>query len=412
MFEKCSEVKVLRDPVHGYIHVHYQLIWNLIATPEFQRLRRIHQFGVTYQVYHTGEHSRFAHSLGVYEMARRMVNEVKGLKEKLSETEEVAVLCAALLHDLGHGPFSHSFEGISEIHHEVFSDRYILEATQVHRCLEEAQTGLAQCVADIIAHRHPNQLLTQLVSGQIDADRMDYLLRDSYFSGVSYGEFDRERILRTLRIVDGKLVVKESGVNAVEDYIMARYHMYWQVYYHPTSLAVEVMIANLFKRLKDVYDEGHLEYFKEVPFFIPFMTKERIPLEAHFELDENTCMYGFSQLRHSKDAILSDLAERVLNRRLFKYETLHQQADYDQKKQALIAAGYDPRYYLAKSTMQQRPYNPYKEDSASLIYILKEDQSLVELSHASVIVDALVKGEDKQEKKMFYPKLEGVIHES
>ena len=228
-FKQCPELKVMRDPVHGYIHVRYQVIWDLINAPEFQRLRRIHQLGGTFQVYHGAEHSRFSHSVGVYEVARLMLEWVEGL-QTLSEFEQVAVLCAALLHDIGHGPYSHSFESVSLTNHEEFTDRIILEDTHIHRILKEADPKLPNFVADIIAHRSENKLLTQMISSQLDADRMDYLLRDSYFTGVSYGEFDLYRILRTLRVVDGKLAVKESGIHAVEDYIMARYQMYWQVY--------------------------------------------------------------------------------------------------------------------------------------------------------------------------------------
>lgn len=406
MFKLCDEVKVLRDPVHGYIHVHYQLIWDLINTPEFQRLRRIHQFGVTYQVYHTGEHSRFGHSLGVYEVARRMIDEVKGLSQAISEREKVATLCAALLHDLGHGPFSHSFESVTDINHEMFSDRYILEDTEVHICLEAQEEGFAQEVADIIAHRHLNPLLTQIVSSQIDADRMDYLLRDSYFSGVSYGDFDLERILRTMRIKDDLLVIKESGVNAVEDYIMARYHMYWQVYYHPTSISVEIIITNFFKRMKDLYREGNTAIFAETPFFIPFLSGNPIPLRAHFELDENTCMYGISVMTGSEDGILRDLAKRILNRKLFKYATIIGPEDVAQKQADLTIQGYDVNYYFEISTTKQRPYNPYYEESSSLIYVLLEDGRLQELSQASVIVKAIVNGPNKEDKRMFFPRLE------
>lgn len=251
-FKLTEEHKVLRDPIHGYINIYYQVIWDLIGTPEFQRLRRIHQLGGTLQVYHTAEHSRFGHSLGVYEVVRLMIENVKNLKDVLSEFEQVAVLCAGLLHDLGHGPFSHSFETITGIDHEKITDRIILEETKVNQVLVEAHPDLPKAVADIIAHRHERKLLSQMISSQMDADRMDYLLRDSYFTGVSYGEFDLFRILRTIRIVEDKMVVKESGIHAVEDYIMARYQMYWQVYLHPVSRSYESLLTAIFKRMRDV----------------------------------------------------------------------------------------------------------------------------------------------------------------
>ena len=235
-FKKTSEVKVLRDPIHGYIHIDLQVVWDVINTSWFQRLRRIRQLGGASLVYHCAEHTRFAHSLGVYEIVRRMVTEVTDIKDTLSDYEKVCVMLAGLLHDIGHGPFSHTFEGITTTSHEEFSCRIIEEDTDVHKVLEEAMPGLAKDVADVIRHEAKNPLLSQMISSQLDADRMDYLLRDAYFTGTAYGQFDLERILRTIRIQDGNtLVVKESGVYAVENYIMSRYHMYWQVYYHPTA---------------------------------------------------------------------------------------------------------------------------------------------------------------------------------
>ena len=191
MFKKTNELKVMRDPVHGYIHVEYQVIWDCINAKEFQRLRRIHQLGGTYEVYHTAEHSRFAHSLGVYEVTRRMVEEVSGLKE-LSEEDKVTVMCAALLHDLGHGPFSHAFESITPVAHEIYTQRVILEDTEIHKILLQVSEDFPEKVASIINYTHPNELLNQIISGQLDADRMDYLLRDAYFTGTSYGNFDLE----------------------------------------------------------------------------------------------------------------------------------------------------------------------------------------------------------------------------
>lgn len=250
--QKTDEVKVMRDPIHGYIHVDEQVIWDCINAKEFQRLRRIHQLGGDFQVYHTAEHTRFSHSLGVYEIVRRMVGEIPHLKESLNEYEKVTAMLAGLLHDIGHGPFSHAFEGISALKHEEYTVKIILENSEIHHILEAVDPNLPKDVASIITYQHPKECMNQLVSGQLDADRMDYLLRDAYFTGTSYGNFDLERILRTIRMVDGRIVVKESGIHSVEDYIMARYHMYWQVYLHPVARSYEALLTVLFKRLKDL----------------------------------------------------------------------------------------------------------------------------------------------------------------
>ena len=243
---KTEETKVLRDPIHGYIHVDLKVVWDCINAKEMQRLRRIHQLGGDFQVYHTAEHSRFSHSLGVYEIVRRMVYEIDQLREVLSDYEKAVVMLAGLLHDIGHGPFSHAFEGISTYKHEEYTVKIIMENSEIHQILAACDARLPEDVASIIQYRHAKECMNQLVSGQLDADRMDYLLRDAYFTGTSYGKFDLERILRTIRVKNGRIVVKASGIHSVEDYIMARYHMYWQVYLHPVARSYETLLSILF----------------------------------------------------------------------------------------------------------------------------------------------------------------------
>ena len=284
MFARTDEEKVLRDPVHGYIHVSLQVIWDVINSAWFQRLRRIRQLGGAYVVYHCAEHSRFEHSLGVYEIVRRMVTEVRDIAEALNEREKVTVMLAALLHDIGHGPYSHAFEGVTDTSHEEFSCRIIEEDTEITFILENCAAGLSKEVADVIRHKSPNPLLTQLISSQLDADRFDYLLRDAYFTGTTYGEYDLERILRIMRVTDHKqLVVKESGVYAVENYIMARYHMYWQVYYHPVARSYECILHMLFRRLKDIGEEGLSESALSV--FGPLIREGTMSLAEYFKMD-------------------------------------------------------------------------------------------------------------------------------
>ena len=401
MFKRTNELKVMRDPVHGYIHVEYQVIWDCINSKEFQRLRRIHQLGGTYEVYHTAEHSRFAHSLGVYEVCRRMVNEVSGLKE-LSEEDKVTVMCAALLHDLGHGPFSHAFESITPVVHEVYTQRVILEDTEINRVLKQVSEDFPARVASIIDYSHPNELLNQIVSGQLDADRMDYLLRDAYFTGTSYGKFDLERILRTMRVKDNKIVVKESGIHSVEDYIMARYHMYWQVYYHPVGRSFEAILYSIFKRMKDLYKENPT-CLEDLQMFIPFL-KQEDTMADHFKLDENAALYGFTLLSEGNDPILKDLSRRMLNRDLFEYENIQDQLDLDIIIDRVKEMGYDPEYYVITDSAKQSPYKPYKAGEGHNIWILREDDSIQELSKISNIVSAIVRGNQKEDKKAFFPK--------
>lgn len=401
--QKCNEQKVMRDPIHEYIHVDYQVIWDAINSKEFQRLRRIHQMGTSYQVYHTAEHSRFSHSLGVYEIIRRMVYEVRGLDDYLSEYEKITVMLAGLCHDLGHGPFSHFFESIIKPNHEKISAKILLEDSDIHSILIKYDEDLPNNVVAVLNHTHPNKVLTRMISSQLDADRMDYLLRDAYFTGTSYGHFDLERILRTLRVVDHQLVVKESGVHSVEDYIMARYHMYWQVYYHPTSRSIEAILYAFFNRLKDLMNEDN-SYCDKYPMFKFISNKGEITIQEHYKLDETSCFYGFQCAQEDEDTILSDFAHRIIERKLFDYIDITSSIDYESKKQELIQHGYNPEYYLYLDKAEKRPYSPYSEDD-SQIMILMPDKSIKELSQVSVIVSAIVFGKQKSENKIFFPKL-------
>lgn len=401
--QKTNETKVLRDPVHGYIHVDLQVIWDCINAKEVQRLRRIHQLGGDFQVYHTAEHSRFSHSLGVYEIVRRMVNEIEQLNESLSEYDKATVMLAGLLHDIGHGPFSHAFEGISVCKHEEYTVKIILEDSELHRILKHADSNLPHDVASIITYQHPNECLNQIVSGQLDADRMDYLLRDAYFTGTSYGNFDLERILRTIRVNDNRIVVKESGIHSVEDYIMARYHMYWQVYLHPVARSYETLLIIMFRRMKDMYRQNP-EALQIVPMFLPFLEGTPASIEALYDLDEAAALYGFAQLSKGEDEILRDLAYRLLNRHLFEYQTIHHNEEIEHIVKYVENLGYNKDYFIFEDVVSQKPYSPYSAtNSGHNIWILKRNGEVEELSDASDIVRALTRAELKEEKNVYFP---------
>ena len=400
---KTDETKVLRDPIHGYIHVDLQVVWDFINAKEMQRLRRIHQLGGDFQVYHTAEHSRFSHSLGVYEIVRRMVYEIDQLREALSDYEKAVAMLAGLLHDIGHGPFSHAFEGISMYKHEEYTVKIIMENSEIHQILAACDARLPEDVASIIQYRHPKECMNQLVSGQLDADRMDYLLRDAYFTGTSYGKFDLERILRTIRVKNGRIVVKASGIHSVEDYIMARYHMYWQVYLHPVARSYETLLSILFRRMKEVF-VLHPEYLSDVKMFHPFLCGADAGIDALYRLDESAALYGFSELVSCRDEILRDIAYRLLNRKLFEYVTLKYPEDLKRIQLHVQALGYDPDYYVYQDVVSQKPYSPYKSnESGHNIWVLEESGKVKELSKASDIVRALTRADLKEESKIYFP---------
>ena len=394
-----NEPRVLRDPVHGYIHITSPVIWRLLDTPEFQRLRRIRQLGGVFQVYHTAEHSRFSHSLGVYEIVRRMTEEVPDIGGSLSRQEKLVVLCAALLHDVGHGPYSHSFERLSHCSHEQMTMRLILEDTDIHTVLAEADPSLPAQVAAVIQGTCPNPLLCDLISSQLDADRMDYLLRDAYETGTSYGTFDLERILRCLRVKNGRLCIKESGMHSVEDYIMARYHMYWQVYLHPVARAYEVMLQLFFDRYSEVRSQLKIDLLENV-----FRLSE---LTCFLVLDDYRLVTGLQQASVSDDRILADLADRLLNRRLFDWIEEPDPSQEFQIRQRLEQAGLPTLFYLREDVSGSKVYLPYHEDRAQ-IRVLCADGEVRNLSHQSAIVSALDTMKPSVSRRLYFPKEAGL----
>lgn len=400
---EMNEKRVLRDAIHDYIHVDYLIIWRLINSQEMQRLRRIKQLGGTYQVFQSAEHSRFVHSLGVYQVVRKML-ETECLDDVLSDYDKLCVMCAGLLHDIGHGPFSHSFEGVFDENHEDITVRMILEESEVHDILISLYHELPQDVASIIQHTHPNRILIQMVSSQLDADRMDYLLRDSYMTGTTYGQYDMSRILRTMRICDGQIVYKESGVQAIENYILARYHMYWQVYYHPTARSYEHLLQSIFHRVKDLYYYG-FEFKTNLKYLIPLL-EHRMSVNDFTQIDESVILYYFKEFMNEDDFILNDLSSRFLNRRLFKYKQLKDQIELDKIKDLSKQLGYNPDYYIISDNQKQVPYLHYGESGElSEIEILDLDGNLSPLPSKSEIVAAILNSKKfKSDKKVFFPK--------
>ena len=402
--KRLDETKVLKDPVHSYIHIHYEVIWNCLDSKEFQRLRRIRQLGGDFQVYPTAEHSRFSHSLGVYEIVRRMVTEVKSLCVELTEYEKVCVMLAGLLHDVGHGPFSHAFEHVTNHSHEEYTAKIILGNTELNAILRAVSEKLPQDIVSIIQHTHKNDMLNQIVSGQLDADRMDYLLRDSYFTATSYGQFDLERILRTIRVrktAEGRkvIVVKYTGIHSVEDYIMARYQMYWQVYYHPVARSYEAVFIQLFNRLKDIF-KGDKDYFEDMKVLIPFLEKSEVSVDEYFKLDENSLLYCCALIQDKEDKIAADLAKRLQNRKLFEYVDYNEE-NLAQIKNMLKGSSLDERYYLRIENIEASVYSPYK---GRKILIEKLNGDIVALEKASTIVESITRGQTKKEGTIFFPK--------
>ncbi|MDP4084207.1 MAG: HD domain-containing protein [Bacillota bacterium] len=404
--EKLSEEKVFKDPVHRYVHVRDKVIWDLIGTKEFQRLRRIKQLGTTFLTFHGAEHSRFNHSLGVYEIVRRIIDDVFAGRPEWNDSDRLLTLCSALLHDLGHGPFSHSFEKVFQLDHEDFTRAIILGDTEVNKVLTKVSPDFPAKVAEVIAKTSEKKLVVSLISSQIDADRMDYLQRDAYFTGVSYGQFDMERILRVMRPREDQVVIKQSGMHAVEDYIMSRYQMYWQVYFHPVSRSAEVILSRILHRAKDLFNEGYL--FKYPPHHFFSFFKEKVDVEDYLKLDEAVIVYYFQIWQEESDFILSDLCSRFINRNLFKFVEFDPAKEYKKLGELTSLfkkAGIDPEYYLVVDSSSDLPYDFYRpgeEEERLPIHLLMKNGELRELSRESEIVDA-ISGKRRTDHKLYFP---------
>ncbi|TLQ04768.1 HD domain-containing protein [Pediococcus stilesii] len=410
--------KVFRDPIHDYIYVQDQVILDLINTKEFQRLRRIHQLGTTSFVFHGAEHTRFSHSLGCYEVARRITDSfernypTKTPSDGLwNNDERLVTLCAALLHDIGHGAYSHTFEHIFHTDHELITTQIITDPqTEVNQALRQISPDFPTKVASVISHDYPNPQVVQLISSQIDADRMDYLLRDSYYTGTNYGNFDLTRILRVMRPYKNGIAFQISGIHAVEDFIVSRFQMYVQVYFHSVSRSMEVILGHLLQRANELYQSeranNHQRAFQP-HYLMPFFD-ENFSLTDYLKLDDGVLNTYFLQWEDDEDPILSDLSARFLGRIPLKSAQIKEptRALLPELRKLVTKAGFDVEYYTAENDSYDLPYDAYDPTSKkprTQIELMQADGSLVELSTVSDLVKAIT-GKISSDERFYFPK--------
>lgn len=405
---KLNETKVIRDPIYSYILVDYKIIWDLLSTFEVQRLRRILQLAGTNYVFPSCEHTRFVHSLGAYEVTRKIITTVEDIKNSLTEEEKVQVLCTALLHDIGHGPYSHCFESFHEVSHEEYTRLIILDKdSEVNKVLVSYDDNLPELISAIINHTHPNPILYQLISSQIDADRMDYLLRDAYMSGTPYGSFDVNRIMRIMKVKDHNIVYKKSGVSAIENYIMGRYHMYEQVYYHPVSTCVEILFSSFLKRIKELHLRGYKFNF-DITTLVPFLnTNDKVAIKDYVMLDDIVVNFYIKQALNEKDLILKDLARRIIYRDLLDYEVLKDKKDIENKKREAQIKGFNSDYYVAALRLRRNIYKKYGDVNYAGINILLDDGTIKEITKVSQIVEAISNSKivNNEDTILYYPSI-------
>ncbi|MGO3530154.1 MAG: HD domain-containing protein [Leuconostoc mesenteroides] len=411
--EKLPKEKVLRDPIHNFIHVEDPIILDLINTPEFQRLRRVKQLGITSSVFHGAEHSRFGHSVGVYELARRITERFEQYYSDVWDPKErLLTLVAALLHDIGHGAFSHTFEHLFHTDHEAMTREIITGDTEIHRVLAQVSPDFPNKVASVIAKTYENPQVVQLISSQIDVDRMDYLLRDAYFTGTKYGEFDIDRILRTMQPTPDGIAFDIAGMHAVEDYIVSRYQMYLQVYFHPVSRGMEVLLEHLLQRAQELYRSNTTSEFAENdfvgPLLAPLFSDKKLTLSEYLKLDDNVFMTYINIWQSHSDPILSDLSQRFMGRRPLKSMEITDETAplLEELEQLVDNAGFNPRFYTARNNAYDLPYDDYKPNVAkprTQIDFLLADGSHRELSDMSTLV-AAIKGKASIDQRFFFPK--------
>jgi HD superfamily phosphohydrolase len=314
--------KIINDPVFGFININNDFLYNLIQHPYLQRLNRIRQLGLAAFVYPGAQHTRFHHSIGAMSLMNEALRTLKEKGHDITQNELDGAMAAILMHDIGHGPFSHVLENtlVKNIHHEEIS---LLMMYQMN----EEFDGALQKAIDIFTDNHPKRFLHQLVSSQLDVDRLDYLRRDSFFTGVVEGNIGSARIIKMLDVKDDRLVVESKGINSIENFLMSRRLMYWQVYLHKTAMAAEKMLVNTLTRAKELSNAGEklfaspaLAYFLNTETKLDDFKNNGIALQHFANLDDNDIWSALKVWASHEDKVLSILSEGMVNRKLFKIE--------------------------------------------------------------------------------------------
>lgn len=409
---------IIKDPVHNYVGIKPDaepLLVNILGSYEVQRLRRITQLGMASVAYPGAEHSRFGHSLGVMHIARKILDQFY-LNGELSTVEyqedRELVSIAALVHDIGHGPFSHTFEDVIHASHAGITVSMLFGDTEIHDLLIRQDPALPDRIGRIITGAHSRGYLTNLIASQLDADRLDYVLRDATMCGVKYGIFDLDRIIHTLHLRDGNLLVSEKGQGAVEEYLLARYFMYWHVYFHKTILSQTKVFMNAIQRALDLYRSGKTVFLSS-PFLdiLKNAEKKQVNIQAYTQLDESDVLVHLKRWMHSEDKILKDLALRFITRHPFKILVF-------QNKESVVAAetiiyrilengDFPPAYYMGRESPQKSLYYYYtpeeKNERDQNIYLETTQGKAVEISSSqgSIIRNLVIPPPEKY--FIFYP---------
>ncbi|MBC7000159.1 HD domain-containing protein [Cytophaga sp. FL35] len=380
------KLKIFNDPIYGFISIPNPLVFDLIAHPYFQRLRRISQMGLSYLVYPGAHHTRFHHALGSMHLMQKAVQVLRLKGVKITKKEENGLYCAILLHDIGHGPFSHAMEHsiVEGTSHEYISLQFMEE-------LNAEFKGKLNTAIAIFKGEHSKRFLVQLVSSQLDMDRLDYLKRDSFYTGVAEGNINSERLISMLNVVDGNLVVEEKAIYSVEKFLIARRFMYWQVYLHKTSIVAEQLLIRILKRAKEILKEEDLKACnRPLQYFLENKIRgahfDHKILDMFAQLDDVDILSAVKTWKYSGDFVLSELCNMLLNRKLLKVKLKSKPIDGERLKRYTEKimgrhglSEHETSYFVFSGEIENKAYDQEKQH----INILKKNGKLIDVAKAS-----------------------------
>ncbi len=383
---QINKLKIFNDPIYGFITIPDSLIYDLIQHPYFQRLRRISQMGLSYLVYPGAHHTRFHHALGCMHIMQKAIEVLRFKETQISKEEEKALYIAILLHDIGHGPFSHAMERsiVEEVNHETISLKFM------HQLNNEFDGELTLAI-QIFKGEYHRKFMLQLISSQLDMDRLDYLKRDSFYSGVAEGNINSDRLIQMMNVVNDTLVIEEKGIYSVEKFLMARRLMYWQAYLHKTSLVAELILTRTLARAKELTQAGErlecskpLQYFLQNKITLEDFNDDTLNLFA--QLDDSDIVSALKNWQFHNDYVLSNLSKMIINRDLLKIkinetkfsgeETDHFAYQFAKLKDISLK---EANYFVMKGKIKNQAY----KKEAEPIFILKKDNTLEDIAIVS-----------------------------
>ncbi len=408
-----NKLKIINDPVYGFINVPSELHFDLLQHPYLQRLRRIKQLGLSHYVYPGATHTRFEHVLGAMHLLNSAITELRKKGHQINEEERLAALTAILLHDLGHGPYSHTLEGIllENVNHEEMS---VLLMEKIN----EEFGGRISLAIDIFKNNYSKKFLHKLVSSQLDTDRLDYLKRDSFYSGVTEGGIGTDRIIKMLNVADDELVIEEKGIYSAEQFLVARRIMYWQVYLHKTVIAAEEMLKRAIKRANEEAHKNGVFATPALGYFFDHNLKgiEEVnsgplypyTMEAYTKLDDTDIIVSLKEWSNHSDIVLSEISKRLINRNLFHVDISNK--PFDEKKISNLKekvvskykiSGDDADYFVFSDRIKNKAYSIGKDNQITVLF---KNGKTADIAEASDLSNIIALSETVEKYYLCYPK--------